>query len=74
MIPVIIGAAVGLASVAIFSGDDKSNQPVTEKHEVSEDYVRRQLNHAGKSFSTKGNPSAHFTGIENSCRKKLRNR
>ena len=71
MIPVIIGATIGLAGVAIFSGNDKSNQPVTEKHAVSEDYVRRQLNHAGKSFSPGGNSVADFAKLENSCRKKI---
>ena len=65
MIPVIIGAAVGLAGVAIFSGDDKSNQPAIEKHEVSEDYVRRQLNHAGKCFSTGSNFNADGNGRPN---------
>ena len=52
MIPLIIGAAVGLAGVAILSGDDKSNQPATEKRVVSEDYVKKQLNHAGKNLSS----------------------
>ncbi len=50
MIPVIIGAAVGLAGAALLSGDDKK-QPETEKRQVSEDYIMQQLNRAGKNFS-----------------------
>ncbi len=49
MVPVIIGAAVGLAGAALLSGDDKK-QPDTEKRQVSEDYVMRQLNRAGKDL------------------------
>ena len=71
MIPVIIGAAVGLAGVAIFSGDDKSKQPEIERHEVSEDYVKRQLNRAGKNFSPDNNFSANFAGIKNVTAKNM---
>jgi len=55
MVPVIIGAAVGLAGAALLSGDDKK-QPDTEKRQVSEDYVKWQLDRAGKNIETPSTP------------------
>ena len=51
MIPVIIGAAVAVgAGAVIFNGNDKPKQPEAEKRQVSEDYVMRKLNRAGKNL------------------------
>lgn len=67
MIPVLVGAAIGLAGAALLSGDDKSNQPPEkEKRVVSEDYVERQLARAGKNLS--GNPSAEIRFAVNKYR------
>ena len=45
-----LGIGAGLAGVALLGGDDKSNEPKTEKQQVSEDYVARQLARAGKKL------------------------
>lgn len=53
MIPVLIGAAVVAASAAALSGDDSDkNFEPTEKHEVSEKYVKKCLRNAGKEYRT----------------------
>ena len=53
MIPVLIGAAVGLAGAALLRGDDKPQQPDTRKRQVSEDYVLQYLRQAGKELPCK---------------------
>ncbi len=51
MIPVIVGAVALAAGAALLNGDDKSNQePKTEKQQVAEDYVTKQLARAGKNL------------------------
>ena len=54
MIPVLIGAAAVAAGAAIMSGDggDIPKFEPVEKREVTEEYVMRQLNRAGKNFRT----------------------
>ena len=60
MIPVIIGAAAlaaGAAGYALGKSDTPKKivvKPVTKKAEVSEDYVKWQLDRAGKGFSQSG--------------------
>ena len=63
MIPIIVGAAVGLAGAAILSSDDKPKQPVKEKRQVSEDYVMRQLNRAGKNLQKSPVESLQSSGF-----------
>ncbi len=53
MIPVLIGTAVVAAGAAALSGDDSDkNFEPTEKHEVSEQYVKKCLKNAGKEYRT----------------------
>ena len=61
MIPVLIGAAVGLAGAALLSGDDKSQQPDTRKRQVSEDYVSQYLRQAGKGLPCKTRKGDDFS-------------
>lgn len=73
MIPILVGAAVGLAGAALLSGDNKSNQPPeTEKRQVSQDYAMRYLNRAGKHLQDDSSTAAQsddfsedFARIEN---------
>lgn len=64
MVPIIVGAAVGVAGAALLSGDNDNTPPEqTQRQHVSESTVQRAMARSGRKIQTVSQVSDHTPEI-----------